>query len=64
MEEKLEEQKEDISMKIFSSAPSFKNIKITNYFNCEPRFNGVFSRTIVRRIEDGAYVINLDDKNS
>ena len=41
-----------------------KNIKITNYFNYEHRFNSIFSRNNLHRIEDGAYVINLDDKNS
>ena len=40
------------------------NIEIINYFNYEPRFNGVFSRNNLSRIKDGAYVINLDDKNS
>ena len=38
---------------------------LNNYcFNYEPRFNGVFSRNNLPRIKDGAYVINLDDKNS
>ena len=40
------------------------NIKITNYFNYEPRFNGILSKSNLPRIKDGAYVINLDDKNS
>ena len=40
------------------------SIEITNYFNYEPRFNGVFSRNNLPTIKDGAYVINLDDKNS
>ena len=40
------------------------NIEITNYFNDESRFNGVFSRNNLPRIKDGAYVISLDDKNS
>ena len=40
------------------------NIEITNYFNYESRFNGVFSRNNLPRIKDGAYVINLDDKHS
>ena len=31
-------------------------------FNNEPRFNGVFSRDNLPRIEDGVYVVNLDDK--
>ena len=38
------------------------NIKITNYFNYEPRFYDVLSRNNLPRIKDGAYVINLDDK--
>ena len=40
------------------------NIEIINYFNYEPRFNGVSSRNNLPRIKDGADVINLDDKNS
>ena len=28
------------------------------------RFNGAFSRNNLPKIKDGAYVINLDDKNS
>ena len=40
------------------------NIDITNYFKYEPRFNGVFSRNNLPKIKDGAYIINLDDKNS
>ena len=40
------------------------NIEITNYFKCEPRFNGVFSRNNLPRIKDGAYVINQDDEKS
>ena len=38
------------------------NIKITKYFNYEPRFNGVFSRDNLFRRKDRAYVINLDGK--
>ena len=40
------------------------NIEITNYFNYEPRFNGAFSKHNLPRIKDGAYLINLDSKNS
>ena len=40
------------------------NIEITNYFKYELRFNGIFPRYSWLRIKDGAYVINLDDKNS
>ena len=38
------------------------NIEITKYFNYEPRFDGVFPRNNLLRIEDGAYVTNLNDK--
>ena len=40
------------------------NIEITEYFNNESRFNGVFSRDNLPRIKDGPYVINLDDHQS
>ena len=63
MEKELEEQEEDMWLKNFLLHP-LNNIEITNYFNDEPRFNGVFSRNNLARIKDGAYVINLDDKNS
>ena len=38
------------------------NTKITNYFNYEARFTGIFSRNNLPKIKDGAYLINLDDK--
>ena len=35
-----------------------------NYFKNETRFNGVYSRdNLPKTIENGAYVINLDEKN-
>ena len=34
------------------------------YFNYEPSFNGVLSRENLPRIKDGAYVLNLEDKES
>ena len=40
------------------------NIGITNYLNYEPRFNGIFSRSNLPRVTDGAYVVHLDDKKS
>ena len=60
-------------MKSFSFAPSFKQyrdiayrycLSISNYFKYKPRFNGVFSRNNLPRIKYGAYLINLNDKNS
>ena len=62
MEEELEEQEEDIWIKILLHP--LNNIEATNYFKYKPRFNGVFSRSKLPRIKDWAYVINIDDKNS
>ena len=49
-------------MKSFSSA--LNDIGISEYFNYDPGFNGVFSRKNLPKIKDVAYVMNLDDKNS
>ena len=38
------------------------NIEITNYFNDEPRFIGVFSRNNSPKIKNETNLINLDDK--
>ena len=43
---------------------SLHDIEITNYFNNELRYNGVFSRNILPRTKDGVHVLNLDHKNS
>ena len=53
-----------INKAFFNPLNPLNNIEITNYFNDEPIFNGVFSRNNLPRIKDGGYVINLDDKNS
>ena len=38
------------------------NFELQRYYQNEPRFNGVFSRNnLPKTIEDGAYVINLDE---
>ena len=38
------------------------NFEIQQYYENEPRFNGVFSRNnLPKKIKDGAYVINLDE---
>ena len=38
------------------------NFEIQKYDQNEPRFNGVYSRNNqAKKIEDGAYVINLDE---
>ena len=38
----------------------FTNFEIQEYFQHEPRFNGVYSRDNLSKINDGAYIINLD----
>ena len=64
MEDDLEEQKEDIWIKVLVSLHPLRNIQNSDYFNFEPTFNDVFSRNNLPRIKDEAYVINLDDKKS
>ena len=38
------------------------NFEVQQYYQNEPRFNGVYSRdNLPKQIKDGAYVINLDE---
>ena len=37
------------------------NFEIQKYYQNESRFNGVYSRDNLPKINDGAYVINLDE---
>ena len=37
------------------------NFKIQKYYENEPRFNGAYSRVNLFKINDGAYIINLDE---
>ena len=37
------------------------NSEIQEYYQNEPKFNGVYSRNNLPKIKDGAYVINLDE---
>ena len=53
-----------INKKILVPLNPLSNIEITEYFNYEPRFHGVFSRNNLSIIKDGTYVMNLDDKKS
>ena len=62
-----EQQEKDITtwivwIKFFNSAPSLSHIEINKYINYGPGFHGAFPRQNLRRIKDGAYVINLDDQ--
>ena len=40
------------------------SFEIQKYYQSEPKFNGVYSRTNLPKIKDGAYVINLDEYKS
>ena len=49
------------SLKKFQPHP-LTNFEIQEYYQNEPRFNGVFSRdNLLNIIKNGAYVINLDE---
>ena len=37
------------------------NFEMQKYYENEPKFNGVYSRNILPKIKDGAYIINLDE---
>ena len=39
---------------------SLTNFEIQKYYQNQPRFNGVYSKDNLPKINDGAYVINLD----
>ena len=40
------------------------NFGIQKYYQNEPKFNGVYSRSTLLKIKDGAYVTNLDEFKS
>ena len=42
----------------------FTNFKIKNYYQYQPRFNGVYSRNDLHKIKDGAYNVNLNEYKS
>ena len=64
MEENLEEQEKDIWIKFLITQHRLNHIGITNYFNYEPRFNGVFSSNNLPRMNHRAHAINLNNKKS
>ena len=37
------------------------NFETQEYYQNEPKFNGVYSRNNLPKIKDGAYVMNLDE---
>ena len=40
------------------------NFEIQKYYQKEPKFKCVYSRNDLTKIQDGAYVINLDEYES
>ena len=50
-------------MKIFN--PHYlTNFEIQQYYENEPKFNGVYSRNNLSKTKNGAYIINLDENES
>ena len=43
---------------------SLTNFEIQEYYQNEPKFNGVYSRNNLSKIKDGTYVINLEEYKS
>ena len=43
---------------------SLTNFVIQEYYQTEPKLNGVYSRNDLLKIKDGAYVINLNEFKS
>ena len=50
-------------MKIFN--PHYlTNFEIQQYYENEPKFNGVYSRNNLSKTKNGAYIIKLDENES
>ena len=50
--------------RIFNTASSFNKLEIHEYYQNEPKFNGIYSRNNLPKIKDGEYVINLSEYKS
>ena len=48
-------------MDFIMPAHPLTNFEIQRYCQNKPRFNGVYARNNLSRINDGAYVINIDE---
>ena len=49
-------------MGFFMPRHPLTNFEIQNYYQKEPKFNGIYSRNnLPEKIKGGAYVINLDE---
>ena len=43
---------------------AIQNFEIQKYCQNEPKYNGVYSRSILPEINEGVYIINLDETKS
>ena len=41
--------------------PPHPNFEIQKYYENEPKFNGVYSKSNLSKINDGAYIVNLGE---
>ena len=57
---------EGIIRALFNTAHPFEihNFEIQKYYRNEPKCNGVYPKNNLSSIEDGAYIINLDEHES
>ena len=61
----LEQVRERLQkVKVFNELHPLTNFEIQKYYENESKFNGVYSRNSLRKIKDGAYIINLDEHKS
>ena len=49
---------------IFNVDPSFNYFLIQNYYQNEPKFNGIYSRNNLPKTKDWTYLIILDQSRS
>ena len=65
MKVQLEQVRERLQkVKVFNELHPLTNFEIQKYYENESKFNGVYSRNSLRKIKDGAYIINLDGHKS
>ena len=65
MKVQLEQVRERLQkVKVFNELHPLTNFEIQKYYENESKFNGVYSRNSLRKIKDGAYIINLDEHKS
>ena len=68
MKVQLEQVRERLQkVKVFNELhplTNFEIMKLFYYYENESKFNGVYSRNSLRKIKDGAYIINLDEHKS